>query len=112
MEPRPDIFGEIQRGISDLIAKSPAADLEKNIRALMMQTFAKMDLITREEFDTQVALLDRALERIQALEQRIELLEAQQPAATHSTAKANEQKPSDGASAAKTSDKAAGGDTN
>lgn len=76
MEPRnTDWINEIQRGISDLIAKSPAADLEKNIRALMAQTFSRMDLITREEFDTQVALLERALERIQALEDRVIELE-------------------------------------
>ncbi|HLR29865.1 MAG TPA: accessory factor UbiK family protein [Paenalcaligenes sp.] len=81
MEPRnTDWMNELQRGISDLIAKSPAADLEKNVRAMMTQTFARMDLITREEFDTQVALLERALERVQALEDRVAALE--QAAAT------------------------------
>ncbi|HLR82571.1 MAG TPA: accessory factor UbiK family protein [Paenalcaligenes sp.] len=76
MEPRnTDWMNELQRGISDLIAKSPAADLEKNVRAMMTQTFARMDLITREEFDTQVALLERALERVQALEDRVAALE-------------------------------------
>jgi len=88
MEPRnTDWINEIQRGITDLIAKSPAADLEKNIRALMTQTFARMDLITREEFDTQVALLERALERIQALEDRLTALEnAAEKKATKKTA--------------------------
>jgi|SRR5690625_638218 len=76
MQPRTDWINEIQRGISDLIAKSPAADVEKNVRALMTQTFARMDLITREEFDTQVALLERALERIQVLEKRVAALES------------------------------------
>lgn len=75
MEPRKDWLNEFQQGISDLIAKSPAADLERNVRALMSQTFSRMDLITREEFDTQLALLERALERVQALELRVAALE-------------------------------------
>lgn len=75
MEPRKDWLNEFQQGISDLIAKSPAADLERNVRALMTQTFSRMDLITREEFDTQLALLERALERVQALELRVAALE-------------------------------------
>lgn len=76
MDPRnTDWMNELQRGISDLIAKSPAADLEKNVRAMITQAFARMDLITREEFDTQVALLERALERVQALENRVAALE-------------------------------------
>lgn len=75
MEPRKDLFSELQQGLSDLIAKSPAADLERNMRALMTQTFSRMDLITREEFDTQLQLLERALQRVQELEIRVAALE-------------------------------------
>lgn len=75
MEPRKDLFSELQQGLSDLIAKSPAADLERNMRALMTQTFSRMDLITREEFDTQLELLERALQRVQELEIRVAALE-------------------------------------
>lgn len=77
MNSRTDWLNDLQKNISDLIAKSPAADIEKNIRALMSQTFTRMDLLTREEFDDQSALLERALERITNLESRVLALEAQ-----------------------------------
>lgn len=75
MNSRNDIFSQIQQNLSDLIANSPAADLEKNVKAFMGQTFNRMDLLTRDEFDTQVALLERALARVAALEQRVQELE-------------------------------------
>ena len=80
MNPRTDWLNELQKNVSELIAKSPAADIEKNVRALMTQTFTRMDLLTREEFDDQSALLARALERIAALESRVQVLEAQSQA--------------------------------
>ncbi len=66
---------DFQKNMSELLAKTPAADIERNMKALMAQTFARMDLITREEFDVQAALLARALERIEALEARVQSLE-------------------------------------
>ena len=75
MNSRNDIFSQIQQNLSDLIANSPAADLEKNVKAFMGQTFNRMDLLTRDEFETQVALLERALARVAALEQRVQELE-------------------------------------
>lgn len=75
MNSRNDIFSQIQQNLSDLIANSPAADLEKNVKAFMGQAFNRMDLLTRDEFDTQMALLERALARITALEQRVQQLE-------------------------------------
>lgn len=75
MNSRNDFFSQIQQNLSDLIANSPAADLEKNMKAFMGQAFNRMDLLTRDEFDTQIALLERALARIAALEQRVQELE-------------------------------------
>ena len=75
---RPDWFEEFQKNMSELIAKSPAADIERNVKAMMAQTFTRMDLVTREEFDVQVDLLDRALQRIAALESRLQALEGRQ----------------------------------
>lgn len=77
MNQRNDFFSQLQQNVSDLIANSPAADLEKNMKAFMGQAFNRMDLLTRDEFDTQLALLERALARITALEQRVQELEAQ-----------------------------------
>lgn len=75
MNPRNAWFEEFQKNISDLIAKSPAADIERNVKAMMSQTFSRMDLITREEFDVQAQLLQRALQRIADLERKVQALE-------------------------------------
>ncbi|HUH39799.1 MAG TPA: accessory factor UbiK family protein [Castellaniella sp.] len=66
---------DFQRNMSELLAKTPAADIERNMKALMAQTFARMDLVTREEFDVQAALLARAIERIEALEAQVQALQ-------------------------------------
>jgi len=72
VNPRNAWFDEFQKNVSDLIAKSPVADVERNLKAMMSQTFSRLDLITREEFDVQAQLLQRALERIAELERRVE----------------------------------------
>jgi ubiquinone biosynthesis accessory factor UbiK len=73
---RTDWFEDFQKNMSDLIAKSPAADIERTVKAMMAQTFSKLDLITREEFDVQADLLERALARVAALEIKVRDLEA------------------------------------
>ena len=66
---------DIQKNISDLIARSPAADVEKNVRAMMAQAFTKMDLVTREEFDVQADLLARTRARVDQLAAQVQQLE-------------------------------------
>lgn len=72
------LFDEVSHRLSQLTATSPAADLEKNARALMTGLFSRLDLVTREEFEIQRELLARARERIDALEARIAQLEQAQ----------------------------------
>ncbi|OZI22720.1 accessory factor UbiK family protein [Bordetella genomosp. 7] len=67
---------DFQKNLSDLIARSPAADLERNVKAMMGQAFTRMDLITREEFDVQTELLARARERVDQLDAQVRQLEA------------------------------------
>jgi len=50
-------------------------DVEKNIRAALSATFAKLDLVTREEFDVQTQVLHRTREKLEALEARVTGLE-------------------------------------
>lgn len=57
--------------------QSPTADLEKNLKALMSQGFAKLDLLTREEFDVQIEVLARTRAKLELLEARVAELEAQ-----------------------------------
>lgn len=70
------LFEELSGRISALLAQSPAKDFEKNLRALLASFFAKLDLVTREEFDVQARLLTRSREQIIALEARVAELEA------------------------------------
>ncbi len=72
----PKIFEEFNARFSALIAASPAADLEKNARALLSSVFSRLDLVSREEFDIQTQVLQRTREKMQALEARIAQLES------------------------------------
>jgi ubiquinone biosynthesis accessory factor UbiK len=71
------IFEELSAKLSAAASSSPAKDIEKNMRALLAQGFAKLDLITREEFDVQTQVLARTREKLAALEARVLALEAQ-----------------------------------
>ena len=64
-------FKDFQQKVMDLIKASPAADIERNIKALMGQTFNKLELVSREEFDIQAALLQSLQARVDALEARL-----------------------------------------
>ena len=71
------IFDDLSAKLSEVMKSSRAKDIEKNVRALLMQGFAKLDLITREEFDIQTQVLARTREHLTALEARVAALEAQ-----------------------------------
>jgi len=70
------LLDDIAATLSSLAASTPARDIERNAKALLGGAFARMDLVTREEFDVQRQLLVRARERIEQLEARIAELEA------------------------------------
>jgi BMFP domain-containing protein YqiC len=71
----PNILNELARKISNLLPADVALikqDMEKSIRALLQGTFQKLDLVTREEFDVQTAVLARTREKLEALEKRLQ----------------------------------------
>ena len=70
-------FEDISARLSEAVKNSPAKDIEKNVHALLMQGFAKLDLVTREEFDIQAQVLARTREHLTALELRVAELETQ-----------------------------------
>ncbi len=71
----PKIFEDFGARMSALLANSPAADLEKNAKALLGGFFDKLDLVTREEFDVQAQVLARTRQKLKELEARVEALE-------------------------------------
>ncbi len=72
------IIDEISSKIKDLLSHTPVADFHKNVSALLQSNFAKLDLVTREEFDVQREVLKRAREKITLLEARLTELEKPQ----------------------------------
>ena len=52
-------------------------DLERNFRGLLQSGFAKLDLVTREEFDVQTKVLERTRQKLTALEQELQSLQQQ-----------------------------------
>ncbi|MBV2234034.1 MAG: accessory factor UbiK family protein [Sterolibacterium sp.] len=72
------LFDDVASRIAELLANSPAKDMEKNLRAMLTSSFARLDLVTREEFEIQAALLARCQERLASLEARLDALAAGQ----------------------------------
>jgi BMFP domain-containing protein YqiC len=64
----PSFVEELQQRLAALIAASPAADVQRNLKALLAQQFSRLDLVTREEFEVQREVLAKTREKIEALE--------------------------------------------
>lgn len=69
------IANDMQSKVEEAIRQSPAKDLEKNVRSLMIQGFQKMDLVTREEFDLQTQVLAKTRTKLEELEAKVTALE-------------------------------------
>ena len=70
------VLDEIGTKVNELLAQSPVKDVEKNLRVLLAGVFARLDLVTREEFDVRQEVLKRTREKLTALEIRVAELEA------------------------------------
>ncbi len=66
---------ELGERIGEATRRSPAQDLEKNLRALLAAFFDRYDVVLREDFEVQKKLLERAQAKLAALEARIAELE-------------------------------------
>ncbi|MDB5990284.1 MAG: hypothetical protein JWQ10_1687 [Herbaspirillum sp.] len=73
---KPNFFEDMQAKMQQAIENSPVKDIEKNVKAMMSQGFAKLDLVTREEFDIQAQVLAKTRAKLDALELRVAQLEA------------------------------------
>lgn len=69
-------FNDLQSKISQVIENSPAKDIERNVKSMMTQGFARLDLVTREEFDIQAQVLAKTRSRLELMETRLAELEA------------------------------------
>jgi BMFP domain-containing protein YqiC len=69
------LLDEVNDRVKAILAQSPAADLEKNLKALLASFFGRLDLVTREEFDVQREVLARTRAKLQELEAKVAELE-------------------------------------
>lgn len=67
---------QIAQKLGEVFKQSPARDLEQNLKAGLSAWLAKLDLVTREEFDVQAEVLLRTREKLDQMEARLKELEA------------------------------------
>lgn len=70
---------KLARKLADAVPegiRSVQDDLEQNFRAVLRSGLAKLDLVTREEFEVQEAVLARTRQKHDALEERLKALES------------------------------------
>jgi ubiquinone biosynthesis accessory factor UbiK len=76
----PKIFDDVAKKFAESIpssVKEMGKDIEKNAHALLQSAFGKLDLVTRDEFDTQVGVLTRTRLKLEAVEKKLAELEEQ-----------------------------------
>ena len=76
MNPFDDVIKKVSQVLPENL-KHMQADFEDNMRGILQSQLAKADLVTREEFDVQKAVLLKTREKVDALEVRIRHLETQ-----------------------------------
>lgn len=76
----PQIFDDMIARLTDAVPvaiRAAKTDIEENFRSILQAAFAKLELVTREEFDTQANVLLRTREKLEMLEVKIKQLEEQ-----------------------------------
>ncbi len=74
----PRSLDELARRLADAVPPGLTAlkeDLEQNFKSVLQSGLAKLDLVTRQEFDIQAGVLRRSRERLEELERRLAALE-------------------------------------
>lgn len=80
------LLADAQIRLAELLRASPAADLERNLKALLAQTFQKLELVTREEFEVERERLARLQIRLEALERELQSRAPAEPVTQHTSA--------------------------
>jgi len=75
----PSFIDDLAKRLSDAIPAGPrqlGEDIEKNLKAVLQSAFAKMNLVSREEFEVQSQVLARTRALVEQLEHQVKALEA------------------------------------
>ncbi len=79
----PRFLEDLAKRLSEAMPPQLAAlkgDIEANFKSVLQSGLAKLELVTRQEFDVQAGVLARTREKLTALEGRLAALEAERPA--------------------------------
>ncbi len=71
-------FDEISQRLQDLLPPEGAAvmdDLKKQLQTMLHARLKEMDLVTREEFEVQQAVLQKTRKMVELMQERIDQLE-------------------------------------
>jgi hypothetical protein len=74
----PRLIDDLAQRLAGAVPESVSAlrrDLEQNFKGVLQSQLSRLDLVTREEFDVQAAVLKRTRARLEALEKRLAALE-------------------------------------
>lgn len=71
----PSILNKIASQISQLIPEQASQDLQNNIQQVLARQLNKLDVVSRNDFDAQQAVLLRTREKLEALEVQVAELE-------------------------------------
>ena len=66
---------KLSNNLNNIIKNSPVSDAKKNIDALIQGVFAKMELISREEFDIQAEVLKTTRDKLETCEKKLAEIE-------------------------------------
>ncbi len=66
---------DLMSAVSNILPQRPAEEIKKNLRAALSGALDRMDLVTREEFEIQQAVLLRSREKLERLEKLVSELE-------------------------------------
>ena len=72
-----EIFDDITAKVGNIIQDSPIKDVEKNAKTAVTAALSHLDLVTREEFDTQQQMIEHLLAEIANLREEIARLTQQ-----------------------------------
>ncbi|MBL8521504.1 MAG: accessory factor UbiK family protein [Betaproteobacteria bacterium] len=70
-----NVLADLAARLDQAVKDSPLADVERNVRAQFIAELAQRGLVTREEYEVQVALLDKTRAKLAALEARLAALD-------------------------------------
>ena len=84
----PKIFDDISKRMAGSIPpgmQSLQDDLQRNLHTALEAALGKLNLVTRDEFDIQQAVLQRTRQKLEQLEEQLQVLEKQQEKAQNKT---------------------------